>query len=465
LAVFYEKLSQIYERYGFPQGSVYNLDETGCTTVHRVPKVIGHKGAHQVGQVVSRERGELITMVGIVSASGTAIPPCFIFPRVRFDRTRMMSGLKDDCLGLSHSSGWMTSQNFIHVLEHFVKHTRTTVDNKVLLILDNHESHLTVEGIDFCKANGVILLTIPPHTSNKLQPLDRTIYGPFKTFYNQACEDWMNTHPGQVLSIYDLAPLCWKAYERSATPANVKAGFQSTGIFPLDRNIFSDVDFMSSYVTDRQDNVPQEAILATNNVSSSSSCSYKSPEMIKPFPKAPRKQNPTKKGRSPGACIIATDTPEKEKIAEKKQRKAGETKKSLFCKPPPKPHEFSSDDEEMPLEKIVDDESEYSEEEDPFALKLTRIPEINDYVLVNFDKIYYVGKLTSSIDQEECFNVTYLRKSNKKKEHFVYPQVPDEALVSLSDMKTVLPDPIPCINKRNAGYVGFGISFGNLNVR
>jgi hypothetical protein len=36
----------------------------------------------------------------------------------------------------------------------------------------------------------------------------------------------------------------------AATPANIKAGFQATGIFPYNRNVFPDEEFLSSYVTD-----------------------------------------------------------------------------------------------------------------------------------------------------------------------------------------------------------------------
>jgi hypothetical protein len=30
------------------------------------------------------------------------------------------------------------------------------------------------------KENGIVMLTLPPHTLHKLQPLDRTVFGPYK---------------------------------------------------------------------------------------------------------------------------------------------------------------------------------------------------------------------------------------------------------------------------------------------
>ncbi|XP_037794938.1 uncharacterized protein LOC119590336 [Penaeus monodon] len=168
LGIFQTKLEEVLQRYQLSESCIYNLDEIGCTTVQKVPKIITQKGVHQVGQVTSRERGELVTMVGIICANGNALPPCFIFPRVRFDEARMMNGVPPACTGLVHPSGWMTSKNFLNVLQHFVLNSRCSLDHKVLLIMDNHESHLSIEAIDYAREHGIILLTLPPHTSNKL---------------------------------------------------------------------------------------------------------------------------------------------------------------------------------------------------------------------------------------------------------------------------------------------------------
>lgn len=58
----------------------------------------------------------------------------------------------------------------------------------VLLLLDNHSSHISLSIFDYCKEHGIILLTIPPHTSHKLQPLDVSFYGPLKSAFNKQCD-------------------------------------------------------------------------------------------------------------------------------------------------------------------------------------------------------------------------------------------------------------------------------------
>lgn len=54
------------------------------------------------------------------------------------------------------------------------------VENKVLLVTDNQDSHITVASLNRARDNDIVLLTLPPHTSRKLQPLDWTLHGPFK---------------------------------------------------------------------------------------------------------------------------------------------------------------------------------------------------------------------------------------------------------------------------------------------
>ena len=136
----------------------------------------------------------------------------------------------------------MTSKNFLQVLQHFALNSRCSSDHKVLLIMDNHESHLSLEAINYAREHGIVILTLPPHTSNKLQPLDRAIFGPFKTYYNQGVNAWMLENPGRPITTYDLAPIMSTSWDRGATPVNIKSGFRSTGIHPFDTNVFQESD-------------------------------------------------------------------------------------------------------------------------------------------------------------------------------------------------------------------------------
>ncbi|CAM4570494.1 unnamed protein product [Leuciscus chuanchicus] len=115
----------------------------------------------------------------------------------------------------------------------------------LLLLLDNHHSHISVAAIDFCRAHGIVMLSFPPHCSHLLQPLDRSVFGPLKHYVSTAADLWMKNHPGQHMTIYDIPSLV------AATITNLAAGFYCTGIWPLNPEVFDKDAFALSFVTDR----------------------------------------------------------------------------------------------------------------------------------------------------------------------------------------------------------------------
>ena len=58
-------------------------------------------------------------MIGIISSNCNALHPMHVFPVVRYDAAIMMHGTSDGAKGSAHPSSWMTSQNSIHILNHF----------------------------------------------------------------------------------------------------------------------------------------------------------------------------------------------------------------------------------------------------------------------------------------------------------------------------------------------------------
>ena len=153
----------------------------------------------------------------------------------------------------------MTAAGFLTFLKHFVAHVRPSPTDKVILLLDNHVSHLSVDVLQFAKDNGVVMVSFPPHCSHKLQPLDRSVYGPLKRYYNVACDDWIVSHKGRTMTIYDVPAMVGLAYPKAMTPANIQAGFKVSGISPFNRNVFTDDEFLPADVTDRPPPPEQEA--------------------------------------------------------------------------------------------------------------------------------------------------------------------------------------------------------------
>ena len=54
-----------------------------------------------------------------------------------------------------------------------------------MLILDGHESHINAEFDEYCKANNIVPLCLPAHSSHLTQPLDVGVFGPLKNAYGK----------------------------------------------------------------------------------------------------------------------------------------------------------------------------------------------------------------------------------------------------------------------------------------
>lgn len=76
---FYKTLGSVYSRHSLPPSRIWNIDETGVSTVLKPNKIVAKKGVKQVGSVTSAERGEQVTVAAAISAQGTFIPPMIIF--------------------------------------------------------------------------------------------------------------------------------------------------------------------------------------------------------------------------------------------------------------------------------------------------------------------------------------------------------------------------------------------------
>lgn len=204
-------------------------------------------GKKQVGIVSSNEKGVLTTVVCCCSASGTFVPPFFIFKRKRLN-PRLLDGAPPCAEATTTDSGWINSQKFLDWLQIFVQKVRPNEENKALLILDGHESHKSYEALDFATKHHVIFLTIPPHTSHRLQPLDIAVYGPIKKYFEIEVNTFQKQHPGRIINQYDIAKLFSGAYLKGATPANAISGFRASGIHPFNSHIIGDEHFAPSEV-------------------------------------------------------------------------------------------------------------------------------------------------------------------------------------------------------------------------
>lgn len=99
----------------------------------------------------------------------------------------MMTKAGTWAVGLLHKCGWMTLENLMKGC--FKENLICENDQSVALVIDNHDSHIVVEDINFCWDNGITIFTLPPHdTLNRREPLDHCVFQPFKKCFGAAVQ-------------------------------------------------------------------------------------------------------------------------------------------------------------------------------------------------------------------------------------------------------------------------------------
>jgi hypothetical protein len=234
----------VIEKYRITAENIYNFDEKGFLMgMGRTMKRIVSQQALKSGRVTkSKQDGsrEFISILACISAVGTWIPPLLIYKGESGD---LMSTWVDEVNTDSQahftvsSNGW--SNNIIGLMwlqKVFERYTKPKRENqKRLLIVDGHSSHVNMAFIEWADLHGIILLILPPHTTHRLQPLDVGLFQPLSTNYSLELDQLMNNGAGHVsMSKSFFFSMFKRAWDKAFTEDNIKTAFRRSGIWPTD---------------------------------------------------------------------------------------------------------------------------------------------------------------------------------------------------------------------------------------
>ena len=129
---------------------IYNADESFLPLNETKEKAVTMRNSKSV---FSQSLGttEHITVLCGASASGAALPPMIIYPR-SFPGGQYRFGGPDDAVYARSESGWVDSELFLEWIRRvFLKYAVSS--RPLLLIIDGHKTHMTLECIDLCRSN------------------------------------------------------------------------------------------------------------------------------------------------------------------------------------------------------------------------------------------------------------------------------------------------------------------------
>ena len=223
---------------------LFNCDETFLPLNMSCEKVITRKNTKHV-YAQSRGTSEHITLLCGASAAGVALPPMIIFSKSFPGGVYKFDGPDDAVYGKSES-GWIDSELFIVWMKKVFRRYHGS-QRPVLLFVDGHASHITIDVIDLARKNQIILFCLPPHTTHALQPLDVSVFKSLKSHFGKAVHALSFAKKDFVVSKREFARVVKTPFEKAFSMSNIKAGFKKCGIHPFDPNAVDQSKILPSF--------------------------------------------------------------------------------------------------------------------------------------------------------------------------------------------------------------------------
>jgi hypothetical protein len=175
----------------------------------------------------------MVTAIECISADGRALLPLIIwpasthrsnwttYPTPGWHYAHSENGYNDSKISLE----WLTRV--------FDPQTKERANGKPrVLICDGFGSHETLEVLEFCLANNIILCRLPSHTSHKLQPCDVAVFAALKAAYRDEV-DRLGRGGVDTIGKEHFTSLYSPARARAFTKRNITSAWAATGLFPF----------------------------------------------------------------------------------------------------------------------------------------------------------------------------------------------------------------------------------------
>ncbi|XP_068896460.1 uncharacterized protein [Tenebrio molitor] len=238
---------------------IYNADETGVRTCVKSGLVLGpiSKNFKNFYEISSGNEKESITVLCTYSASGVAAPPMVLFPYKRIPKELALSVPGTWGTGRS-DSGWMTAATFFEYVANVFYNwlVEKQITFPVILFIDGHKSHYSIELYEFCVKKKIILYCLYPNSTHILQPCDVTIFRPLKVEWKKVCQAHKQKTSASITR-YNFCPLFKEAFEKASQPNTIIKGFEICGLYPLNPD---NVDFSKCISTRRNELFPKPKV-------------------------------------------------------------------------------------------------------------------------------------------------------------------------------------------------------------
>ncbi|KAJ8956840.1 hypothetical protein NQ318_014254 [Aromia moschata] len=237
---------------------IFNVDETAFFLAPKGMKCLMRKGDRTSYNFICNDDKECLTCLVGANASGMILPPMimFCYERIPPHISNLMP--KGWAIGKSES-GWMTGQTFYEFVSNIFYPwiISNNIPLPVILFVDGHTSHLTMELSSFCLEHDIELIALYPNATHILQPMDVAVFHPLKNGWKKSVQQYKMDNDGQKLKREYFAPLLKIVIEENVSPETIQNGFKTCGLCPLDANAVPYQRFFKNVLEEESSDKPR----------------------------------------------------------------------------------------------------------------------------------------------------------------------------------------------------------------
>ena len=186
-------------------------------------------------------------MLTYVNAAGFALPPLVIHKGKYHDSWR--NHCPRQVMVRGSKKGYINKFLFAEYGKRLIYHLHAAgqLDKLNLILMDSHYSHV----FNYCYMKmmfdkDIKVMALEAHSSHFAQPLEKNPFSAFKQEFNFQMKRFNRSVGGRAITKQEFFPVFNIAWNKAMTPANIKAGFKRSGIWPPDMEVLPDELFSVS---------------------------------------------------------------------------------------------------------------------------------------------------------------------------------------------------------------------------
>ena len=242
---FFQKIKKVHDEKGILPSDCWNFDETGFRIGCGGKQIVLTLGAREKPKkdrksltIASETNRDYLTSIEAISAAGDVIPPMLILKATQhlfqwYTHTEIPGNYLLDV----SDTGYSNDELALDWIQHFDNYSRQYQRGAWrLLLFDGFGSHLTKQFVEYCDSRNIIPFSLPSHTSHLLQPLDVTVFQPFKHWHKRTVEIAVRTGCvdfNKVEFLHNVQQIRSNTFKRGT----ILSAWEKSGLFPFNPEI------------------------------------------------------------------------------------------------------------------------------------------------------------------------------------------------------------------------------------